>query len=110
MSAATKAAAAALAACALLCGCTTATLTAKVTTTDPKTGLVEVRDVQSRIHSAGDAKSAVELVKASASAKTASVGANGVSQESNLSDLVNAAANLLGQVFQAGVAAGKAAK
>jgi len=80
---------------------------ASVTTTDPKTGIVETREVSSSVTATGDAKSAVEKMSGGATTKSAHIGASGVSEESNVTEMLKAFGEVLSQTFNAGVSAGK---
>ena len=91
----------------LLTGCASIKQQAETTLTDPKTGLVESRSTSASIVATGDAKQAVEKLNGSASTKTATIGATGASQESNMSETFNALANVIRASFEAGLAAGQ---
>lgn len=103
-----------LAAALLLNGCATARQSAESSSQvyfDPDVNAVttnHVYKVNSRITASGNSKQALDSMKGSAG-KTASIGTEGASQESNQSELIKSFADLIGQIFQAGQAAGKAA-
>jgi|KBSSwiStaDraftv2_1062776.scaffolds.fasta_scaffold181662_4 hypothetical protein len=90
----------------LLCGCASVHQSATTTTTDPKTGIVETREVKASIVATGDAKSAVEKMTGGATSKSAHIGASGVSEESNVTDMIQAIGTTVEKIFNAGVAAG----
>ncbi len=87
-------------------GCASVHQSSTTTTTDPKTGVVEVREVKASVVATGDAKSAVQTMNGGATSKSAHIGATGVSDESNISDTINAIGALMEKLFNAGVAAG----
>ena len=88
----------------LLCaGCASVRQTATTTTTNPTNGLVTVTKADSSIIAWGDAKNAVDKVRASAG-KTSSVGASGVTEETT-SGAVQA---MLQAILNAAVELGKA--
>jgi hypothetical protein len=90
----------------LLTGCNTVRQTASQKTTNPTTGVIDERTVEAKISGTGDAKSAVEKLNGSASLKTVRLGAQGVSEESNVTEMIKAVGDLLEKLFNAGVAAG----
>lgn len=93
-----------------LCACNTVKQSATTRTTDPKTGIVDERTVESSVKTRGDAKAYIEKMNGGATSKSAHIGASGVSEESNVTDLIKAigeaAAKLLDQVIQSSAAAG----
>ena len=95
---------------ALVCGCNTVHQEASVKITNPN-GTIEERTVRSDVKTRGDAKAAVEKMNGGATSKSAHIGAAGVSEESNITDTIQAISKLLQDLTAAGVAAGaKAAK
>lgn len=101
-----------LTAAGLLCilvmsGCASARQTAKVTVTDPKTGLVETREISSRLLATGNSKQALDALKVSAATKSAAIGLSGAEQESQQGELVKAIAAGLADVVRAAVEAAK---
>lgn len=95
--------------CLALCvGCASVRQEAATSSTDPKTGIVSTQTAKSVIIASGNSKTIVEKVRASAG-KTSSVGASGVTEENNLSQIVDAIGGAIAKLFEAGFAAGKAA-
>ncbi len=87
-------------------GCASVHQSSTTTTTDPKTGIVETREVKASVVATGDAKSAVQTMNGGATSKSAHIGATGVAEESNVTDTINAIGVLMEKIFNAGVAAG----
>lgn len=89
----------------LACGCNTIHQEASVRTTN-KDGTIEERTVRSDVKTRGDAKAAVEKMNGGATTKSAHIGAAGVSEESNVTEMIQAIGKLLNDMIAASVAAG----
>ena len=68
-------------------GCASVHQLVTATVTDPQTGLIEERRAETTIRAAGDAKQAIEKLRSS-NGKTQTLGASGVSEETNVDGLV----------------------
>jgi len=92
-----------------LCGCNTVQQTASTKLTHPN-GDIEERTVGAKVSTRGDAKAAVEKMSGGATSKSAHIGASGVSEESNATEMIQAigkaAAEVLDKLITASVAAG----
>lgn len=82
-----------------LCGCALTRQYARTESTNPTNGVVTVTIAKSTTFAAGDAKSIVDKVRASAG-KTSSVGASGISEEASSTNITNGAGQILGEALR----------
>lgn len=80
---------------AALTGCASVHQTSNLTETDPKTGIVTERKLESRILASGNSRQTVEALKLQASSKTSSIGVTGAGQESSQADFIAAVGALM---------------